>query len=115
MIHPWNLLRSAPPAESPARAQSQRAVSRRVARRKRSHVRAPKNRSPASGIRMTPEAKKIGPQLQYAEKRGFKLALIAGPDEIAQGVWKIKDLAKREESTTPTAEVAAKLQSMLSQ
>jgi histidyl-tRNA synthetase len=42
------------------------------------------------------EAKKnqIGSQLGYAKNRGFKLALIAGPAEFEQGVWKVKDLTK---------------------
>ena len=52
-----------------------------------------------------PEAKKPGPQLGFAEKRGFKLALIAGPAEFATGVWKVKDLAKREETAVPEAEL----------
>ena len=54
-----------------------------------------------------PEAKKVGQQLQYAEKRGFRVALIAGPDEFANQVWKVKDLARREEKTVPAAEVPA--------
>src|SRR5713101_137639 len=49
------------------------------------------------GAEVFPDAKKIGQQLQYAEKRGFKLALIAGPDDFARGTWNVKDLAKREE------------------
>lgn len=53
------------------------------------------------GAEVYPDAKKLGPQLQYAEKRGFRLALIAGPDEFAQGVWKVKILDKREEETVP--------------
>jgi histidyl-tRNA synthetase len=53
------------------------------------------------GAEVYPEAKKVGAQLQYAERRGFRLALIAGPDEFAQSVWKIKDLAQREEVTVP--------------
>lgn len=52
-----------------------------------------------------PDAKKIGPQLQYAERRGFTLALIAGPDEFAQGVCKVKVLATREERTVPEGEL----------
>ena len=51
-------------------------------------------RAAGIGVEVFPEAKKIGQQLQYAEKRGFRVALIAGPDEFAQGVWKIKDLAR---------------------
>ncbi|MBX9624830.1 MAG: histidine--tRNA ligase, partial [Gemmataceae bacterium] len=63
----------------------------------------------AAGIatEVYPEAKKPGPQLQYAEKRGFKLALIAGPQEFASGVWKVKDLARREETPVPEAELVA--------
>ena len=54
-------------------------------------------RAASIGCEVYPDAKKLGPQFQYAERRGFKIALIAGPDEFAQGVWKVKDLAKREE------------------
>lgn len=70
-------------------------------------------RSEGIGVEVFPEPKKVGQQLQYAERRGFRLALIAGPDEFAQGVWKIKDLAKREETTVPAAEVAATLRKQL--
>jgi histidyl-tRNA synthetase len=66
------------------------------------------------GAEVFPDAKKIGQQLQYAEKRGFKLALIAGPDDFARGTWNVKDLAKREEKKgVPDAEVPALVQSML--
>jgi len=62
-------------------------------------------RAAGIGVEVFPEAKKIGPQLQYAEKRGFKVALIAGPTEFEQGVWKIKNLATRTETTVPHTEV----------
>jgi histidyl-tRNA synthetase len=58
------------------------------------------------GVEVFPEPKKIGQQLQYAEKRGFRYALIAGPDEFDKGVWKIKDLTARTEQTIPSHEVA---------
>jgi histidyl-tRNA synthetase len=64
-------------------------------------------RAAGIGAEVYPEAKKIGAQLQYAERRGFRLALIAGPDELAQGTWKIKDLARREEKAVHEAEVLA--------
>ncbi len=54
-------------------------------------------RADGIGVEVFPDAKKIGPQFQYAEKRGFKVALIAGPDDFAKGTWNVKDLAKREE------------------
>lgn len=71
-------------------------------------------RAAGIGVEVFPDAKKVGPQLQYAERRGFRLALIAGPDEFAQGVWKIKDLARREERAVCEAELVAALQALLS-
>jgi histidyl-tRNA synthetase len=65
------------------------------------------------GVEVFPEAKKMGQQLQYAEKRGFPVALIAGPDEFAQGVWKIKALATRTEITTPTIGVEPAIRQIL--
>ena len=50
----------------------------------------------------------------YAEKRGFQLAVIAGPEEFAQGVWKVKDLAKREETAVNEAELVGFVKSGLS-
>jgi histidyl-tRNA synthetase len=70
-------------------------------------------RAAGIGVEVFPDAKKVGPQLQYAEKRGFRLALIAGPDEFAQEVWKVKDLARREETTVPAADVAAYISTQL--
>jgi len=62
-------------------------------------------RAEGIGVEVYPEAKKVGQQFKYAEQRGFRVALIAGPDEFAQGVWKIKDLARREETTVAEAGV----------
>jgi histidyl-tRNA synthetase len=59
------------------------------------------------GVEVYPEPKKVGQQLQYAERRGFRLALIAGADEFAQKVWKIKDLSRREETTVAEADLVA--------
>jgi histidyl-tRNA synthetase len=74
-------------------------------------------RAEGVGVEVYPEAKKVGQQLQYAEKRGLRLALIAGPDEFAAGTWKLKDLARpREdphEETLPTAEVAGAVRRLL--
>jgi histidyl-tRNA synthetase len=70
-------------------------------------------RAEGIGVEVYPEAKKVGQQLQYAERRGFKVALIAGPDEFAKGVWKIKDLAKREEITAGAEAVAETVRGML--
>jgi histidyl-tRNA synthetase len=65
------------------------------------------------GVEVYPEAKKIGQQLQYAERRGFCVALIAGPEEFERGVWKVKDLGRREEAAVAEAEVAAAVRRVL--
>jgi len=65
------------------------------------------------GVELYPEAKRVGQQLQYAEKRGFRVALIAGPDEVAQGTWKIKNLATRQEISAREADVADQVKLIL--
>ena len=65
------------------------------------------------GAEVYPDPKKIGQQLQYAERRGFRLALIAGPDEFARQIWKIKDLSRREEVTAADDEVVARVARLL--
>jgi histidyl-tRNA synthetase len=70
-------------------------------------------RAEGIGVEVSSDVRKIGQQLQYAEKRGFRLAIIAGGDEFAQGVWKIKDLGRRVESTVVAAEVAATVRRLL--
>jgi histidyl-tRNA synthetase len=70
-------------------------------------------RAQGIGVEVFPDAKKIGQQLQYAEKRGFKVALIAGPDEFTQGTWKVKDLARREEKTVATGDLAGAIRALL--
>ena len=71
-------------------------------------------RAAGIGAEVFPDAKKLGQQFQYAEKRGHKIALIAGPDDFARGTWNVKDLAKREEKKgVPEAEVLATVRAML--
>lgn len=72
-------------------------------------------RAAGIGVEVYPEAKKLGQQLQYAEKRGFRLALIAGSDEFAQGVWKLKDLAKRAENTVSAAQLLEAVRAALNE
>jgi histidyl-tRNA synthetase len=70
-------------------------------------------RAEGIGVEVYPDAKRVGQQFQYAERRGFRVALIAGPDEFAQGVWKLKDLARRVEVAVPAAAVAAAIRKLL--
>ncbi len=41
---------------------------------------------------LSTDAKGMGKQLKYADRKGFRFAVIGGPDELAKGVWQIKDL-----------------------
>jgi histidyl-tRNA synthetase len=72
-------------------------------------------RAEGIGAEVYPDAKKMGAQFKYAEGRGFHVGLIAGPEEFAQGVWKIKDLAQRVETTVPAAEVVTAVRKVLEQ
>jgi histidyl-tRNA synthetase len=72
---------------------------------------AQKLRKAGINVEVYPDAKKVGQQLGYAEKRGFKFALIAGEEEFEAGVWKVKDLAKREEQTVAETELISVLTS----
>jgi histidyl-tRNA synthetase len=65
-------------------------------------------RAAGIGAEVYPEAKKPGAQFKYADQRGFKAALIAGPDEFAQGVWKVKNLkAQRTEDRSTNEQTVA--------
>jgi histidyl-tRNA synthetase len=70
-------------------------------------------RAAGVGVEVFPDAKRVGHQFQYAEKRGFRVALIAGPDEFAHDRWKVKDLQRREETTVPAADVLAAVRQVL--
>jgi histidyl-tRNA synthetase len=70
-------------------------------------------RAEGIGVEVYPEAKKLGQQFKYAEQRGFRFALIAGPDEFVQEMWKVKDLAMRQETALPETAVAAELKQRL--
>jgi histidyl-tRNA synthetase len=70
-------------------------------------------RAEGIGVEIYPELKKIGQQLEYAGRRGFCVALIAGSNEFERGVWKVKDLGRREETTVPTAEVAQHIRGLI--
>jgi histidyl-tRNA synthetase len=70
-------------------------------------------RAAGIGVEVFPDAKNPGPQFGYAERRGFRLALIAGEIEFIKGIWKVKDLAKREEVEVPAKELVEKVKALL--
>ena len=56
------------------------------------------------GIEFYPEPKKLGKQLQYADRRGFRVALIAGENEFSAGECQVKDLASGGSTTASLAD-----------
>ena len=58
------------------------------------------------GVEFFPDAKKLGKQLQYANRRGFRIALILGCDEFAARECQVKDLAIGESQTVALADDA---------
>ena len=59
------------------------------------------------------ERAKIGKQFEYANKKGFRIAITAGADEFSRGTVKVKDLAAQAESDVPLGELAARVKQLL--
>jgi histidyl-tRNA synthetase len=60
-------------------------------------------RTAGLNVEVYPEPSKLGKQLQYADRKGFRVALIAGEREFAAGECQIKDLTAKESTTVPLA------------
>jgi histidyl-tRNA synthetase len=58
-------------------------------------------RAAGIGVEVFPEPKKLPQQLKYADRRGFRAAIIVGGNELAAGVCKVKNLAARTEQEAP--------------
>ncbi|WP_146568868.1 histidine--tRNA ligase [Posidoniimonas corsicana] len=76
---------------------------------------AAKVRAAGIGCEVYPEPKKLGKQLQYADKKGFRAALIAGGDEFAKSQVQVKNLGTGESTTVAlnADAVVAELQKVL--
>ena len=59
------------------------------------------------------ERAKIGKQFEYANKKGIRIAITAGPDEFTRGTVKVKDLAAQVESDVQLDQLAARIKHML--
>ncbi len=59
------------------------------------------------GVEVFPEARKLGQQLKYADKRGYRYALVIGGEEFASGQGLLKDLAQREQTSVDLADLPA--------
>lgn len=68
-------------------------------------------------VEVFPEAKKVGQQFKYADKRGHVAALLAGPDEIKAGRIQLKWMADGSQIELPltpsAAEISAAIKSRL--
>ncbi|MEM8944103.1 MAG: histidine--tRNA ligase [Planctomycetota bacterium] len=58
------------------------------------------------GVEFYPEPKKLGKQLQYADKKGFRVALIVGESEFSSSECQVKDLASGGSHTITLADGA---------
>lgn len=56
---------------------------------------------------------KIGKQLSRADERGFKFAVLVGPDELAAGAAAVKDLRTGEQTRVPRAELQTAIAALL--
>ncbi|WP_437192697.1 histidine--tRNA ligase [Planctomicrobium sp. SH527] len=61
-----------------------------------------------------PLARKLQKQLQYANRKHFRAAVIAGSQEFERGVWTVKDLEKGEQTEVVDSDLPAFLHRLLS-
>lgn len=68
-----------------------------------------------AGLRVTTslETRKLGKLLEKAAKEGARFAAIAGEDEAARGMVKLRDLARSEEREVPRGELAQAIREAL--
>jgi len=72
-------------------------------------------RSAGIGVEVFPDPKRLGQQLKYADRRGFRVALIAGEDEFNSGTCQVKDLATSTRHDVPLEEDAASIIAVVSE
>jgi len=73
-------------------------------------------RAAGIGVEVFPEPKKLGQQLAYADRRGFRVAVIAGQREFDNGMCQVKDLSSgqsRDVPLSPPAELVAAIQHVI--
>jgi histidyl-tRNA synthetase len=58
-------------------------------------------RAAGLGVEVFPEPKKLGQQLAYADRRGFRVAVIAGQREFDAGTCQIKNLTSGQAHDVP--------------
>lgn len=71
-------------------------------------------RAAGIGTEVYAAAKPMKKQMQYADAKGFRFALIAGSNEFDKGCWMLKDLSQKEQHEVPEADLVNTLQGLLS-
>jgi histidyl-tRNA synthetase len=66
-------------------------------------------RAAGIGTELFCDPKKLGQQLKYADRRGFRVALIAGGNEFQAGVCQVKDLQTGAKQDVPLEADAARI------
>jgi histidyl-tRNA synthetase len=64
-------------------------------------------------VNFYPQADKLGKQLKYGDRTGIRIAVVLGPDEIADSKVTLKDLHTGEQRTIPRSRTLAILTQML--
>ena len=59
------------------------------------------------------ERAKLGKQFEYANRKGFRVAIIAGPEEFGRGTVKVKDLAAQNETEVSLERAAGTIKEIL--
>ncbi len=60
------------------------------------------------------EPEKLAKQLKFADRLGYKAAIVMGPDEESQGMAQVKNLRTREQELVTLNALAEKLKQMIS-
>jgi len=74
---------------------------------------ATKFRKAGIGAEVYPDPKRLGDQLKYAGRRGFRVAVVVGSQEFQDGTCQLKDLTNRDSRTLPLAEVVSAVRETL--
>jgi len=70
-------------------------------------------RAAGIGTEVFPQGRPLKKQLQYADRKGFRVALIAGEREFADGMWQVKDLRAQSQQTVGEGELVATVRSIV--
>jgi histidyl-tRNA synthetase len=70
-------------------------------------------RAAGFAVEVYPEAVALGKQLKYADRKGHRVALIAGSQEFARSIWQVKDLHTGVATDVAAADLVAAVERIL--